>query len=77
MLRCHVHLHIQQWVAILIIFEIPSNYPLIIHRSVFLFSGGPYILPGDHSTILGHQKATLKKADLGTLLQFLGNQEFF
>lgn len=37
----------------------------------------PYNLPGDHSTIIGHQNATLKKARLGTLLKFLGNQGFF
>ena len=52
------------WAAILIL----SSLPVVLHK-VSLFSGDRYCKPGDHFIILGCQKATLKKVELGALTE--------
>ena len=58
----HLKFDCDGWAAILIL----SNIHVVLHK-VFLFSGEQYFMSGDHLLILGCQKATLEKVELGAL----------
>ena len=58
----HLKFDCDGWAAILIL----SNIHVVLHK-VSLFSGEQYFTSGDHLLILGCQKATLEKVELGAL----------
>ena len=58
----HLKFDCDGWAAILIL----SNIHVVLHK-VFLFSVEQYFMSGNHLLILGCQKATLEKVELGAL----------